>query len=165
MKNLSTTVAIYSDLGTAEKDWAAVEAASKDGRVDLADAALVKREADSTITTVKRQEFYGWGKGAITGALVGLVFPPSIIVSAAVGAAGGSLITRLSRSLSREDIKDLGEVMDAGDIDMVVVTHEDSVKNLVDLLEGATKTLTKASSTAEEVREAINADASTAGPS
>jgi uncharacterized membrane protein len=165
MKNLSTTVATYSDLGSAEKDWAAVETASKDGRVDLADAALVKREADGTITTVKRQEYYGWGKGAITGALVGLIFPPSIIVSTVVGAAGGSLLTRLSRSLSRGDIKDLGEVMDAGDIDMVVVTHEDSVKTLVDLLEGATKTLTKSSSTAEDVREALNDDTGGASPS
>jgi uncharacterized membrane protein len=158
MKNLSTTVATYKDLATAERDWAAVEKASKDGQVDLADAALVEREADGAVKTIKRQEYYGWGKGAITGALVGLIFPPSIIVSSVVGAAGGSLITRLSRSLSRTDIKDLGEVMDAGDIDMVVVTHEDSVKALVDLLEGATKTLTKASSTAEDVREALNSD-------
>lgn len=165
MKNLSTTVAIYSDLGTAEKDWAAVEAASKDGGVDLADAALVKREADGTVTTVKRQEFYGWGKGAISGALVGLIFPPSIIVSAVVGAGAGSLITRLSRSLDRTDIKDLGEAMDSGDIDMVVVTNEDSVKTLVDLLEGATKTLTKSSSTAEDVREALNADSGGSSPS
>lgn len=155
-KNLSTTVAVYSDQGTAEKDWDAVEVSAKSGGIDLADAALVHREADGTITTLRRQSHHGWGKGAIAGAMVGLIFPPSLIGSAIVGAAGGGIVARLSRRVDRGDIKDLGEVMDTGDIDMVIVTDSGSAKVLVDLLEGATKTLTKDSATAEEVREALS---------
>ena len=157
-KNLSTTVAAYSDQGAAEKDWDAIEVSAKSGGIDLADAALVHREPDGNITTLRRQSHHGWGKGVIAGAMVGLIFPPSLIGSAVVGAAGGGIVARLSRKVDRGDIKDLGEVMDTGDIDMVIVTDTDSVKTLVDLLEGATKTLTKDSATAEEVREAMNVE-------
>ena len=52
--------------------------------------------------------------------------------------------------------------MDEGDVDLVVITDTDSVKTLVDLLEGATKTLSKDSATAEEVREALNASEASA---
>jgi hypothetical protein len=46
--------------------------------------------------------------------------------------------------------------MDEGDVDLVVITDTDSVKQLVDLLEGATKTMSKDSASADEVREALN---------
>jgi len=164
-KNLSTTVAVYDDQGAAEKDWDAIEVSAKSGGIDLADAALVRRNLDGSVTTVRRQSHHGWGKGAIAGAMVGLVFPPSLIGSAVVGAAGGGVVARLSRKVDRGDIKDLGEVMDSGDVDMVIVTDENSVKTVVDLLEGAKRTLTKASSTAEEVREAMNADGTAEGTS
>ncbi len=161
-KNLSTTVAVYTDQRQAEQDWDAIENSAKSGGIDLADAALVRRNLDGTVTTLRRQSHHGWGKGAIAGAMVGLIFPPSLIGSAVVGAAGGGIVARLSRKVDRSSIKDLGDVMDEGDVDMVVVTDSGSVKTLVDLLEGATKTLSKDSSTAEEVREALNtSDAST----
>jgi uncharacterized membrane protein len=163
-KNLSTTVAVYTDQRLAEEDWDRIEASAKSGGVDLADAALVRRNLDGTVTTLRRQSHHGWGKGAIAGAMVGLIFPPSLIGSAVVGAAGGGIVARLSRKVDRSDIKDLGDVMDEGDVDMVVITDTGSVKTLVDLFEGATKTLTKDSATAEEVREALNAS-DTASPS
>jgi uncharacterized membrane protein len=110
------------------------------------------------VQTVERQSHHGWGKGLVAGAVVGLLFPPSIIVGAAAGAASGGVITRLNRSLDRGDIKDLGEVMDSGEIAMVVLTTEDSLSTLDGLLTGATNQITKASSTAEEVQEALDAD-------
>jgi uncharacterized membrane protein len=161
-KNLSTTVAVYTDQRLAEQDWDSIEASAKSGGIDLADAALVRRNLDGTITTLRRQSHHGWGKGAIAGAMVGLIFPPSLIGSAVVGAAGGGIVGRLSRKVSRGDIKDLGDVMDEGDVDLVVVTDSDSVKTLGDLLEGAVKTLTKDSSTAEDVREALNTSGTSA---
>lgn len=162
MKNLSTTIATYDDDAVAEKDWAEVEAAARAGSIDLADAALIRRAPDGTVTTLHRQSHHGWGKGAVAGAVVGILFPPAIIGSAVAGAAGGGIIARMNRSLDRGDIKDLGEVMDSGEIAMVVLTHEDSVKVLVDLLDGAKKTITRSSATAEEVQEVLNSE--TYGP-
>jgi uncharacterized membrane protein len=162
MKNLSTTIATYNDEAVAEKDWAAVESAARAGSIDLADAALIRRAPDESVVTLHRQSHHGWGKGAVAGAVVGVVFPPAIIAGAVAGAAGGGLVARMNRSLSRADIKDLGEVMDLGEIAMVVLTQEGSVKVLVDLLEGAEKTVTRSSATAEEVQEVLNSE--TYGP-
>ena len=168
-KNLSTTVGVYTDQRLAEQDWDAIEASAKSGGIDLADAVLVRRNLDGNITTLRRQSHHGWGKGAIAGAMVGLIFPPSLIGSAVVGAAGGGIVAKLSRKVKRDDIKDLGDAMDEGDVDLLVITDSGSVKALVDLMEGATKTLSKDSATAEEVREALNTSdisgSSTAGSS
>jgi len=158
MRNLTTTIAVYPDLETAKKDWAQVESAASSKEIDLGDAALVQRLPDGMVQTVERQSHHGWGKGLVAGAVVGLLFPPSIIIGAAAGAASGGVIARLNRSFDRGDIKDLGEVMDSGEIAMVVLTTEDSRSTLDGLLTGATNKITKASSTAEEVQKDLDAD-------
>ena len=116
MKNLSTTIAAYPDTATAEKDWAAVEAAAKAHSIDLADAALVTKAADGTVSRVNRQPHHGWGKGAVAGAIVGVVFPPSIVAGAVVGGVAGGVAARMNRSLDKGDIKRMGEVMSSGEI-------------------------------------------------
>src|SRR3954447_22792968 len=150
MKNLSTTVAVYADIGSAETDWGALEAAAKDGTVDLADAALVTRDDDGS-TTVERHSHHGWGKGAVAGAVVGILFPPALLTSAGVGAAGGAVVARLNRSLDRGDIKDLGNVLDSGKIALVVLTSQDTASAATATLKGATSSLTKESAVAGEV--------------
>jgi hypothetical protein len=42
MAALDTTVAVYDDLTTADRDWSALESAAADGRVTLADPSLVQ---------------------------------------------------------------------------------------------------------------------------
>ncbi len=158
MKNLSTTIASYSDEASAEKDWAAVEGAASAGSIDLADAALVTKAPDGTVSSINRQSHHGWGKGAVAGAVVGVVFPPSIVVGAVAGGVAGGVVSRMNRSLDKGDIKDLGKVMSSGEIALVVLTHDESVDTLNELLEGATDKLTRPSSTAEEVQEALMAE-------
>jgi uncharacterized membrane protein len=157
MKNLSTTVAVYEDMDAAAADWEALEAAAQDGRVDLADAALVTHDEEK-VKAVDRQSHHGWGKGAVAGAVVGILFPPALVGSAVVGAAGGGVVARLNRSLDRGDIKDLGEVMDAGDIVIVAVTSQETASTAAELLQGAQRKSTKDSSTAEDVMAAMPAD-------
>jgi uncharacterized membrane protein len=161
MPDLSTTIATYTDPAAAENDWAAVEAAARGSTIRLADAALVKRNADGTIDTIHRQSHHGWGKGAVAGAVAGLLFPPTIVAGAVVGAAGGGLLAWANRSLNRSDINHLGEVMAVDEVALVVVTHRESVPSLTPLLAGATRSLTHDSSTAEEVQQALNADTGT----
>jgi uncharacterized membrane protein len=158
VQNLSTTVAVYPDLATAQADWAGVEAAAEADSIDLADAALVEKGSDGTFQMTHRQSHNGWGKGAVAGAVVGLLFPPALVAGAVAGGVGGGVVARLNRSLDRGDLKDLGEVMDSGEIAIVALTAEESAQTLTHLLSGAGNTLTKASSTAEEVQEALDAD-------
>ena len=110
------------------------------------------------VTTVDRLSHHGWGKGAVAGAVVGLLWPPTLLAGAVGGAASGGLLARLNRSLDRGNIKDLGKVMDSGEVALVVLTTEDSLEVLNLLLGGATKVMTKASASAEEVQQALAAE-------
>jgi uncharacterized membrane protein len=158
MRKLSTTIAVYPDLATAQADWAGVEAAAEADSIDLADAVLVEKGTDGTFQATHRHSHHGWGKGAVAGAVVGLLFPPAIVGGAVAGGVGGGVVARLNRSLDRGDLKDLGDAMDSGEIAIVAVTVDQSVQTLTVLLGGASNTLTRASSTAEEVQEALDAD-------
>ena len=160
MKNLSTTVAVYPSLHAAEQDWREIEAAAKDGVIDLADSALVTLEQEE-VTTLERQSHHGWGKGAVAGAVVGVLFPPAVLGAAVTGAAGGGIVARVSRSLDKRDIKALSDVMRQGEIAIVVLTSQETAAATQDLLKGATQSLTKEGATAEDIRAAMDEDTDT----
>ena len=61
-----------------------------------------------------------WG-GAVAGAMVGILFPPAIIATAAVGGAAGAIGGHLWRGLSRSDVKELGELIDAGEAALLLI--------------------------------------------
>ena len=67
-----------------------------------------------------------WG-GAAVGAIVGILFQPSIIVGAAVGGVGG----HLWRDMSRADVKELGDIIDDGQAALVIV-GESKVEDAID---------------------------------
>jgi uncharacterized membrane protein len=71
-----------------------------------------------------------WG-GAAVGGVVGLLFPPSIIGTALVGAAIGGVSGHLWRGMSRADVKELGELIDTGQAALVVV-GESKVQQAID---------------------------------
>jgi uncharacterized membrane protein len=53
--------------------------------------------------------------------VVGILFPPAIIGSALVGAAVGGVGGHLWRGMSRADVKEFGDVIDAGQAALVIV--------------------------------------------
>ena len=62
------------------------------------------------------------GAARHVGALVGVLFPPTeIIGSADVGAATGGIGGHLWKGMSRSDVKEFGELIDAGEAALVVV--------------------------------------------
>ena len=71
-----------------------------------------------------------WG-GIAAGALVGLLFPPSLIASAAVGGAVGGVGGHLWKGLSRSDVKEFGELIDAGEACLLVV-GESTIEDAID---------------------------------
>jgi len=58
------------------------------------------------------------------GAVVGILFPPSIIGTAAVGGVAGGLIGHFWRGMKRSDVKELGEALDDGQALLIVVGHD-----------------------------------------
>ena len=152
--NLDTTVAVYDDAAAAETDWTALEAAAEAGEAKIADAALVEnRDAEAVI--VQRHSHHGWGKGAVVGAVVGILFPPSILGTALVGAGGGALIAGMTRALGREKVMALGETLDKGKMAIVVVSPIHSTNAICHVLKGSRTTTTVPSSNVEDIQTAM----------
>jgi uncharacterized membrane protein len=60
----------------------------------------------------------------------GILFPPSIIASALIGGALGGVSGHLWRGMSRSDVKELGDLIDAGEAALLIIgesTIEDAV--------------------------------------
>jgi uncharacterized membrane protein len=154
MAGLDTIVATYGDSAEAEKDWSALEAAADAKQLELADAALVENHGGESVI-VQRQSHHGWGKGAVAGAVVGVLFPPSILGAAVVGAGGGALIARMTRALGRGKVKELGEAFDSGVMTIIAVAPARCTNAIANTLTGARTTTTAPSATVEEIQRAM----------
>jgi uncharacterized membrane protein len=154
MANLDTSVFVYDDATGAEADWAALEAAAEAGNLTMADAALVENRNGEAVI-VQRQSHHGWGKGAVVGAVVGVLFPPSIIGAAALGAGGGALVSGMTRALGRSKVKDLGDTLDSGATAIIVVSPAQSTNGVCNTLTHARRITTVSSASEEDIREAM----------
>ena len=116
-------IASYGNVDDALMDYTAVQQLYHDGVIDTYDGAVVEKDADGNVHVSKHEKptQKGAWTGIAVGAVVGVLFPPSIIASAAVGGVAGGVIGHVWHGMSRSDMKDLGEELDAGTAALVVV--------------------------------------------
>lgn len=131
-KDTYVTLASYDSVEAAEADWDESDAWIKD--VYVADAALVTKDAEGNWDIVNRMKHHGWGKGLLAGAVIGILFPPSLLAAGAVGAFSGAAVARLNRSLDKDDVKDLAEQLDNSTTVIAFVTNKASVNPVRDHL-------------------------------
>ncbi|MGW3667627.1 DUF1269 domain-containing protein [Streptomyces sp. NPDC005141] len=116
-------IGTYPNEAMARADYDIVKDLHAIGAVGTYDASVVTKDdkgkvhVDKDETATRRG---AWG-GAGVGALVGLLFPPAIIGTAVVGAAVGGVSGHLWRGMSRSDVKEFGEIIDAGQAALVIV--------------------------------------------
>jgi uncharacterized membrane protein len=126
-------IGTYPDEVAARNDYEIVKDLHAAGAVGTYDASVVTKD-DAGKVHVNKDEMAtrhgAWG-GAAIGALVGILFPPAIIASAAVGAAVGGVSGHLWRGMSRADVKEFGDLIDAGQAALVIV-GESKVEQAVD---------------------------------
>jgi uncharacterized membrane protein len=100
-------IAAYSDSGAAQGDWDAIKQAASDDVIKVDGLVLVSRDADGKIHV--DDDFHTARKGAlwgaVGGAVVGLIFPPSLLAGAAVGAGAGLGIGGLKSHREKKAIK------------------------------------------------------------
>jgi uncharacterized membrane protein len=73
----------------------------KDGLIDIQNAAVLRKDEEGKVhikETADMSGRRGAGVGGVIGGVVGLIFPPSILATAAVGAAVGGLSAKLRDS-------------------------------------------------------------------
>jgi uncharacterized membrane protein len=116
-------IGTYPDEASARADYEVVKDLHSAGAVGTYDAAVVTKD-DAGKVHVNKDETAtrhgAWG-GAAVGAVVGILFPPAVIGTAVVGAAVGGVSGHLWRGMSRADVKEFGELIDAGQAALVIV--------------------------------------------
>jgi uncharacterized membrane protein len=116
-------IGTYPDEASARLDYDVVKDLHLAGAVGTYDAAVLTKSATGKLHVNKDEtttRHLAWG-GIAVGALVGILFPPSIIGSALVGGAVGGVSGHLWKGMSRSDVKELGDLIDNGEAALIVV--------------------------------------------
>jgi uncharacterized membrane protein len=142
-KSVEVFVAAFGNetqAGEALKDFRAMD---REGSIDLIDAVVVVHGADGKVRFQETADPSGkkLGKrGAIAGGLIGLIFPPSIIIGAAVGGVGGGVWGKIrDKGFKDDDIKAIGESLEPGTSAIIAIAEDKVVERLEKGLEGYSK--------------------------
>jgi uncharacterized membrane protein len=133
-KPLVAFIATYDDVADARQDYQEVKQAHSQGFIGEYDAAIVwkndkgKIEIESVGDETSRKWLWA---GLGVGALIGLIFPPSILASSAIGALTGAVIGKFRDGIAQDDLEQIGEALTGDNAALVVVT-EDRVTEALD---------------------------------
>jgi uncharacterized membrane protein len=145
-------VGVYPDVDSAEADYDLVKQLHVEADLmDAYDAAVIAKRADGRVKITRKHEtptrvggVLGGGAGLATGLVVAL-FPFAAVGSGllaaatAGGAALGAVAGHAAAGMSRNDLKELGEHLDAGQAGLVVVGVQDMGARIERAMERADK--------------------------
>ena len=131
-------VGVYDTAEDADADYQLVkDLHTKAGLIDSYDAAVIEHRADGKVKIIKKHEtptrvggVLGAGVGLATG-LVVVLFPFAAVgggllaATTGGGAVLGAVAGHAAAGMSRHDLKELGEHLDAGQAGLVVVGVSD----------------------------------------
>ncbi len=149
-------VGVYDNVSDAEADYQLVkDLHTKANLIDAYDAAVIERRADGKVKIGKKHEtptrvggVLGAGIGLATG-LVVVLFPFAAIGGGLIaattggGAVLGALAGHAAAGMSRHDLKELGESLDAGQAGLIVVGVSDMGAKIEKSMKKAKKVETK----------------------
>ena len=149
-------VGVYQRVEDAEADYQLVKDLHTDADlIDAYDAAVIERRDGGKTKIVKRHEtptrvggVLGGGMGLATGVVVAL-FPFAAVGggllagTTAGGAILGAVAGHAAAGMSRHDLKELGEHLDAGEAGLVVVALSDMGGKVEAAMQRAEKLETK----------------------
>ena len=121
----------------ALKDFRSAERA---GAINLIDGAVIVHKAGGKVEYQETADPSGktWAKrGAIAGGVIGLIFPPSIIGTAIVGAAGGGVWGKVrDKGFKDEDLRSIGDSIPPGSSAIIAVAEDRVIAQLENGIEG-----------------------------
>jgi uncharacterized membrane protein len=138
-------IGTYPDEALAGGDYEVVKQMHHAKVIGNYDAAVVTKDASGKVHVSKDETMTRKGAwtGIAAGAVLGVLFPPSLIGSAAVLGAAGGVAGHLWKGLSRQDVKDLGDVIDAGQAALIVVGDNEIAQALDNVTLNAVKQIRK----------------------
>jgi len=153
--------ATYEDRVAALEDYDALIELHRAKLVGTYDVAVISRDSDGKVHVEKHEkptQHGAWG-GIAVGALVGVLFPPSVIAAAAVGGAVGGVGGHLRKGIARGDAKELGELLESGEAALVVIGESRVEEQLDKLLERAERSIEREiDADSEELKQELRAE-------
>jgi uncharacterized membrane protein len=171
---LFVIAAAYDDVDSAVADYEAVKALYREVKSSHDfDASVIEKDQDGKVHIVKKHEQptrhgaavgLGWGLAAGVAAAL---FPPVAIGIAGAGAAGagiGAVAGHAAGGMSRGDLKDLGETLDAGQAGLIVVYETNLADQIAANIKAANRIVSRATDMeadqlAEDIKAAKTAEA------
>ena len=150
----------YESVDDAKADLRALKELHREDLVGTYDAAVITKNEKGKVKIVDKTEkptqHGGWA-GLAAGAAIGLLFPPSILVSGLVGAGAGALIGHLRGGMSNSDLKEIGEMLDESEAALIVVGEATVERAVEEQTKRAKKEMKKeVKAEAKEIEKAID---------
>jgi uncharacterized membrane protein len=135
--------ATYAKQTDALADYGSLIELHRAKLVGTYDVAVITKDQEGKVHVEKHEkptQHGAWG-GIAVGALIGVLFPPSIIGAAAVGGVIGGVGGHLRKGISRGDAKELGELLEEGEAALVVIGESRLQEQLDKELQRAEKSI------------------------
>ncbi len=160
-KSLFLYAGEYDSVEDAKADLELLKDLHSEKFVGTYDAAVLTKNEEGKVEVVdkieKPTQHGGWA-GLAVGAAIGLIFPPSVLVSGLVGAGAGALIGHLRGGMSNSDLKELGEMLDRSEAALIVVGEETIERGVRETIKHAKTEMKKeVRADAKEIERAIDA--------
>jgi len=168
---LFIAAASYTSVDEAVRDYEAVKMLYNEVKAsDDFDAAVIAKGDDGKVAIVKKHEeptrhgaAHGLGWGLAAGAVAAL-FPPigilgALAVGGGAGAAIGAVSGHVSGGMKRDDLKELGDVLDEGQAGLIVVYATNMADQIAANIKAANRMVSKetdmaADELAQEIKDA-----------
>jgi uncharacterized membrane protein len=135
----------YESVDDAKADLEALKELHREDFVGTYDAAVLTKEDGKVkiVDKIEKPTQHGGWAGLAVGAALGLIFPPSVLVSGLAGAGAGALIGHLRGGMSRSDLKEIGEMLEESDAALVVVGEATIERGVDEAIKHAKKQMKK----------------------
>ena len=129
--NVTLMAAKYPNQEHAQTILDTLELMHRGLTIDLKDAVMITKEDDGKIKVHETSDVTtgkGLKRGLIAGGILGLIFPPSLLVTALVGGGLGALWGKIKDSgVKHDEIEDLAKSLTPDQAALIVLVSNDSV--------------------------------------
>lgn len=136
-------VADFNDIDAAWEAYELLKSVEDGQRLEIESVVVVKCDADGKIEVQKATDHStrrGLGWGVVGGVVLGVIFPPSIIASAAVLGAGGAAVGKARELHHRSELADeLAGALDPGHSGIIALVSDPAVVEIRKALDKANR--------------------------
>ena len=149
----------YESVDDAKADLDGLKLLHDEQFVGTFDAAVLTKEDGKVkiVDKIEKPTQHGGWAGLAVGAALGLIFPPSVLVSGLVGAGAGAVIGHLRGGMARSDLKEIGEMLEESESALIVVGEATIERGVDEAIKHAKKQMKKeVRADAREIERAID---------